>query len=86
MYMDASLINNIVLLLIGLVGIYTAYQAKQTKIAAEKTETNTNSMREQLVIATGTASHAAGKAEGIAQGKADAALLAKGILKGREEK
>jgi hypothetical protein len=86
MYMDATLINNIVLLLIGLVGIYTAYQAKQTKIASEKTEVNTNSMREQLVKATGVASHAAGRAEGIAESEAKTAILAKGILKGMEEK
>ena len=56
----------------------------ETKIIAQKTELNTNSMREQLVAATGAASHAAGLEQGRTEGEAKAAILAEGKLQGSE--
>lgn len=81
---------NMVLLVIALVNAFTAFMAwktkniaQDTKVAAEKTEVNTNHMREQLVAATGDAAHAAGKEEGRAEGVAKAAILAEGNLAGK---
>ncbi len=80
MMMDAVLVNNIVLLLIGLTSLYTAWLSKKTKEAAEKTEVNTNSMKDALILSTREASHAAGKEEGRIEGREIAATLAQGIL------
>lgn len=55
-----------------------------TKIAAELTEKNTNSMKDALVLATDKAAHAAGKEEGRVEGEAKAAVLAEGKLQGKE--
>jgi hypothetical protein len=71
---------NVILLIVAIVNAFTALMAWQTKRAAEKTEINTNHMREQLVDSTKIASHAEGKEEGRAEGKADAAILAQGNL------
>lgn len=56
------------------------YIASQTREIAQKTELNTNSMREALVIEKGKASFHEGKEEGRAEGEAKAAVLAKGQL------
>lgn len=55
-----------------------------TMVAAEKTELNTNSMREQLVVATGAAAHAAGRDEMAKEAKAIAATLAEGVKQGED--
>jgi hypothetical protein len=75
------------LALLGIAGLnaFTAWVAWQTRDLTKKTETNTNSMREQLVTATGLAAHAAGLEEGRVEGKATAATLAKGVKQGRDE-
>lgn len=57
--------------------------AVETHALAEKTELNTNSMREALVIATGDAAHAAGLEQGRTEGEAKAATLAEGVLQGK---
>jgi membrane protein implicated in regulation of membrane protease activity len=56
----------------------TSQSAMATKVAAEKTEVNTNSMREALVQRTGEAEHARGREEMRLEGEALAASLAKG--------
>lgn len=76
---------NLILLIVALVNAFTALMAWKTKVAAEKTEVNTNSMREQLVEAKGIASHAEGKEEGRKEGEATAAILAQGNLEGKKQ-
>ncbi len=83
--MVAAIDPNLVLLIIAIVNAITAIMTWKTKRAAEKTEVNTNHMREQLVVATGAASHAAGKEEGRAEGEAKAAVLAQGALDGTKK-
>lgn len=58
----------------------TRQDAAETREVAVRTEVNTNHMREQLVTATGIASHAEGREEGRAEGEAKAAILAEGKL------
>lgn len=55
-----------------------------TRIASEKTELNTNSMREQLVNRTAEASDAAGHARGVKEGEEKAADVARGVLQGQK--
>lgn len=50
--------------------------AVETRELAEKTEINTNSMKDALVKATGEAAHAAGKEEGRSEGEAKAVIVA----------
>lgn len=70
--------NTLALVLIAVMNAFTAFMAYRTHVAAVTTQTNvakveiaTNSMKDALVKATGEASHAAGMAEGIAQGRQD---------------
>lgn len=67
----------------ALVGVVIA---GKTKMVAERTEVNTNSMREQLVRATAESSHAAGMNQARAEGEAKAATLAEGQLRGKSDK
>lgn len=64
--------------IVSLAQAFTAWMAWKTKTAAEKTEVNTNSMREQLVAATGVSAHAAGMEEGRITEIARVATLAEG--------
>ena len=57
-------LNTLALLLIALLNAYVVWTSSRTYKVAQKTEVNTNSMREQLVRATALASHAEGKEEG----------------------
>lgn len=91
--MDAPWINNLILLLISVITAWTAYQTRQTKLAAvetldlsKKTELNTNSMKDALVKATAESSHAAGANEERIKGEAKAALVAQGALQQAELK
>jgi hypothetical protein len=54
---------------------HTARTAKETKVVAERTELNTNSMREQLVLRTGEAEYGRGREEERVKGEAKAANL-----------
>lgn len=81
--MDQTFYNNLVLLGIGVIAAFNAWQSTKTqKISQEaleisrKTEINTNSMKDALVAATKLASHAEGLAEGRVEGKAFAAEVA----------
>lgn len=60
-------LNTLALVIIAVCNAFVAWVAWRTKIAAEKTETNTNHMREQLVEASGKVEHA----KGVAQGRAE---------------
>jgi hypothetical protein len=55
--------NTVFIFLSALLNAGTAYMAWKTKKASEKTELNTNSMREQLVAATDAAAHAKGMSD-----------------------
>jgi len=74
--------DTLTLLAIALLNALTAYwswrtrnAATATQIAAEKTETNTNHMREQLVLRTGEAEHARGREEARKEGENKAERL-----------
>ena len=78
---------NVTLLLIAVFQAITAFLAWRTHSAAKDTQTDvaiiekaTNSMKDRLVEATGKASRAEGKEEGLAIGEVKAAELAKGQL------
>jgi hypothetical protein len=84
--------NTLVLLAIALLNAWVALMAWRTKrdihatkIAVEKTEVNTNHMREQLVEATGVAAHAAGRDEMRQEAEATAATLAQGAKQERDK-
>lgn len=84
--------GNLILLAIAGLQAYTAYisyktreVAVETKVLAKQVEVATNSMKDALVKATGEAAHAAGKVEGIAEGKVEAAVLAQGVLQQKEQ-
>ena len=70
--------ENYILLGIAVLNAFTAIMSYRTHVAAQRTEKNTNSMREQLVDSTKVSSHAEGLEEGRAEGAATAAILAKG--------
>lgn len=55
---------------------HTSKTAMATKIVAERTELNTNSMREQLVLKTGEAEHARGREEARVEGEEKAEKVA----------
>ena len=63
------------LALIGLaslcVNAWIAFHQGQLSKNITKIEVATNSMKDQLVMATGLAAHAQGLAQGLAQGRAD---------------
>jgi hypothetical protein len=76
--------DNLILLCIAAFNLLTAFLAWRTHQETVKTQTDvrkielaTNSMQIALVTATGLASHAAGKEEGLAIGKAKAAAVLK---------
>ena len=77
--------NTALFAVIAVANMVTAVIAWSTREIAKATEVNTNSMREQLVTATGAAAHAAGLEEGRVEGKVTAATLAKGVKQGRDE-
>lgn len=52
--------NTVILLGVAVLNVVTAVIAYRTKNLAERTEVNTNSMREQLVAAVKVTSHAEG--------------------------
>jgi membrane protein implicated in regulation of membrane protease activity len=62
----------VIVALIQLIGLYFT---RRTLKVAQRTEENTNSMREQLVVATAKASFSAGKAEGRSDVEAENAAL-----------
>lgn len=71
-------LNTIVLLLIGALTLINTVYSRQT-------EKNTNSMKDALVLATATSSHAAGREEARAEGEAKTAAKVEGILQGKEK-
>lgn len=79
-------LNSLILLLVAVMNGVTLYYSRRT-------EKNTNSMKDELVRATGEKAHAAGKEEARAEGEAKAAILAEGastlalgIIQGSKEK
>jgi hypothetical protein len=78
-------INGVILGVIAFFNLVTAFLAYRTHQAALNTQANmakvevaTNSMKDQLVKATGEAAHAAGMTEGMAQAASDKALFEAG--------
>ena len=69
--------NTIGLIIIGLLTLVNTYYTRRT-------EKNTNSMKDALVKSTADSSHAAGREEGRAEAKAGAALVAEGVVLGKE--
>lgn len=67
--MDATQI--IIELIKSAVLIYVAYITRKTNIASERTEQNTNHMKDELVALTQVSSLAKGKLEGKAEAKAE---------------
>lgn len=61
--MIESIINNTLLLAIASATAYNTYLTLQTKEIALKTEVNTNSMKDALVLSTAKASRLEGRAE-----------------------
>ncbi len=59
------------LLVIALLNAFTAAMSWQTMKMATRTEQNTNSMKDALVAATASASHAAGREEMRAENLAE---------------
>lgn len=96
--LTVELLNTLMLLAIAALNAWVAWMAYRTKqdaaatkvavvatqVAVEKTEVNTNHMREQLVTATGEAAHAAGRQEMRQEAEATAATLAKGQKQERD--
>ena len=83
---------NITLLLIAIFQAATAFLTWRTHSATKDTQMNvaviekaTNSMKDRLVEATGKASRAEGKEEGLAIGEAKAATLAEGQLAAKDK-
>ena len=68
--------DTIGLIIVAIINAYTAYVSTKTRAIAQKTETNTNSMKDQLMAATAISSHAEGREEGRAEGERKAAILA----------
>lgn len=64
-------------LITAILALITAIMAWRTHTAAQRTEVNTNSMREALVISTGKAAHADGLEQGRQEGEDKAAALVK---------
>lgn len=83
--LNAIGLNNAILIFIAILNLITAFVAMNTRTIAQRTEVNTNSMRERLVEVTGDAAHAAGLTEGREAGEATAATLAKGQAQGRAQ-
>jgi hypothetical protein len=86
-------INGVILGLIAFFNLITAFLAYRTHQAALNTQANmakveiaTNSMKDQLVKATGEAAHAAGMSEGLAQSASDRALFEAGAKSTQENK
>jgi hypothetical protein len=86
-------INGVILAMIALFNLITAFLAYRTHQAAVSTQANmalvekaTNSMKDQLVKATGEAAHAAGMSEGLAQSASDRALFEAGAKSTQENK
>ncbi len=55
--------SNLILLGIALLNAYTAWMAYRTHSLTEKVEVATNSMKDQLVAATGKSEYARGKSD-----------------------
>jgi len=77
-------INNLILLLVALMNAFTAFMAYRTHQNVLVVELATNSMKDALVAATGSAAHAAGVTEGRAQAKADRAMFNAGVKSERD--
>ena len=77
--------DNLILLGIAATNLMTGAIAFATLIYARRTEVNTNSMRDALVKTTAVASHAQGVDEERVRGKLEAAVLAEGVLSGKEK-
>lgn len=75
---------NLILLAIAGLNSFTALMAWHTHKLTRQVEIATNSMKDALVKATGEASHAAGKVEGLAEAEIKAADVAKGVAKQKE--
>ncbi len=67
------------------INLETKAVAIEAKEIAQKTEINTNSMKDALVASTKAASHAEGREEARVEGEAKAATLAAGTLAGRNQ-
>ncbi len=72
-------VNLIILMIIGALQAFQAYQARKTGQNMSLLEKNTNSLKDALVLSTAKASLAEGTASGIIQGHAA------GLLQGRSE-
>lgn len=70
--------DTVVLLIVAAMNALTLYYTRRT-------EKNTNSMKDALVASEKTASHAEGKEEGRAEGVVTAAILAQGVVQGKEQ-
>jgi hypothetical protein len=70
-----GLVNTVILL----------YYGQRVMATVQKTELNTNSMKDALVAATKLSAHAEGREEGRAEGAATAATLAQGVMQGQQK-
>jgi len=77
MLTDPNIVNNIILAVIALANLFTAFlafknhdQIKDARNDIATIEKATNSMKDALVLATGKASRAEGLAEGLKQSTA----------------
>jgi hypothetical protein len=79
-------LNTVVLLIVAAMNLYSVIIAKRTNTNVALVEKATNSMKDALVAATATASHAEGREEGRTEAAATAATLAAGKLEGSQNK
>lgn len=67
--------SNLILLAIAVLNAFTAYMAYRARTDIAIVEKATNSMKDALVASTRIVAHGEGKAEGIAEGKTEIAVL-----------
>lgn len=70
--------NTAVLLLVAVMNAATLFYTRRT-------EKNTNSMKDALVVSTSAVAHQAGRNEAAAEARDVAATLAEGVLQGRNQ-
>jgi len=78
-------LDQVILICVALVNAFTAVLTWRAHSLIKQVEVATNSMKDQLVAATGEAAHAAGMEEQRGLSDKKAATLAEGVLQGTKQ-